>query len=54
MARLPNTEFQQLVPLLRDKEFYDAEPQRLIDWPTYTRIQIEGCEASAPVHKKDR
>ena len=37
---LPNTEFHQLVPLLRDKEFYEAEPQRPIDWPAYTQAQI--------------
>ena len=54
MARLPNTEFQQLVPLLRDKEFYDAEPQRLIDWPTYTRIQIEDVKQALQFIKKDR
>ena len=52
MARLPNTEFQQLVPLLRDKEFYDAEPQRLIDWPTYTRIQIEDVKQALQFIKK--
>ena len=52
MARLPNTEFQQLVPLLRDKEFYDAEPQRLIDWPTYTRIQIEDVNQALQFIKK--
>ena len=37
---LPNTEFHQIVPLLRDKEFYEAEPQRPIDWPAYTQAQI--------------
>lgn len=38
---LPNTEFRQLVPLLRDKEFYDSEPQRLINWPAYSQAQID-------------
>ena len=38
---LPNAEFHLLIPLLRDKEFYEAEPQRLIDWPAYTQAQID-------------
>lgn len=41
---LPNTEFHQLVPLLRDKEFYESEPQRPIDWPAYTQTQIDNVK----------
>lgn len=43
---LPNTEFHQLVPLLREKEFYEPEPQRPIDWPAYTQAQIEDVKNS--------
>lgn len=39
---LPNNEFQALVPKLRERDFYTAQPQRPIDWPAYTRNQIEG------------
>jgi transposase len=38
---LPNTEFQQMVPLFRDKEFYEHETARQIDWPAYTQSQID-------------
>ena len=41
MIALPNAEFRQLVPFLRDKEFYEHEPQRRIDWPAYTQAQID-------------
>lgn len=37
---LPNAEFHQFVPLLRDKEFYEPELQRPIDWSAYTLAQI--------------
>ena len=37
---LPNTEFQQMVPLMREKEFYEPEPQRPIIWSAYTLAQI--------------
>ena len=42
---LPNREFQALVPLLREKEFYHAEEPRHLSWPEYNLSQIE--EASA-------
>lgn len=42
---LPNTEFRQLVPLLREKEFYEPEPQRPIDWTAYTHSQIEDVKS---------
>lgn len=44
MARLPNQEFQQIVPLLREKGFYRSEPQRHINWPAYTQTQIDNIK----------
>ena len=43
--RLPNKEFQQMVPLLREKGFYenDEEP-RQISWPEYNLSQIEDAK----------
>lgn len=41
MARLPNEEFHQLVPLLREKDFYEPEQPRKISWPEYNRTQIQ-------------
>ena len=38
---LPNYKFQQLVPLLREKEFYEPELVRPINWSAYTQAQIE-------------
>jgi len=36
------------VPLLRDKEFYEAEVPRRISWPEYTQTQIDDiCETLA-------
>jgi transposase len=43
MARLPNKEFRQMVPLLREKGFYEYEEQRKISWPEYNENEI--CEA---------
>ena len=43
---LPNTEFHQLVPLLREKEFYEPEPMRPINWAAYTQTQIEDVTAT--------
>jgi len=45
VTTLPNKEFQAMVPLLREKDFYPAEEQRPISWPEYNASQIE--EASA-------
>lgn len=44
MAQLPNKEFQQMVPLLRDKEFYEPKINRPIDWSAYTQTQIDDVE----------
>lgn len=41
MAQLPNKEFRQMVPLLREKDFYESEPLRTISWPEYNLSQIE-------------
>ena len=38
--KLPNTEFRAMVPLLREKDFYEAEEQRPICWSAYTQTQI--------------
>jgi transposase len=35
MVKLPNKQFRQLVPLLREKGFYEAEEPRAINWPEY-------------------
>lgn len=44
MAQLPNEEFQQMVPLLRDPDFYEPEINRPIDWSAYTQTQIDDVE----------
>ena len=41
MPKLPNKEFRQMVPLLREKDFYEAEEPRPISWPEYNLSQIE-------------
>jgi len=41
MAKLPNKQFHQLVPLLRDKEFYEPIEQRKISWPEYNLSKIQ-------------
>lgn len=41
MPILPNQEFRQLVPLLREKGFYESEEPRKISWPEYNDSQIE-------------
>lgn len=41
MPRLPNKEFRQMVPLLREKGFYEYEEPRKICWPEYTASHIE-------------
>ena len=44
MTKLPNKEFQQLVPLLREKGFYEHQKQRKIVWPEYNLSQIEDAK----------
>lgn len=41
MPRLPNKEFRRMVPLLREKGFYECEEPRAISWPEYNLSQIE-------------
>lgn len=41
MVKLPNIEFRKMVPLLREKGFYQPEEKRKISWPEYTATQIE-------------
>lgn len=44
MPKLPNKEFRQMVPLLREKDFYEYEEPRPISWPEYNLSQIEDAE----------
>lgn len=41
MPKLPNKEFRAMVPLLREKGFYEYEEKRPISWPEYNLSQIE-------------
>ena len=41
MVKLPNKEFRKMVPLLREKGFYEPEPFREISWHEYSLSQIE-------------
>lgn len=43
MPKLPNKEFRQMVPLLREKGFYEYEEPREISWPDYTASHIEAA-----------
>lgn len=44
MTKLPNQEFRRMVPLLREKGFYECEEQRKIHWPEYNQSQIKEAE----------
>ena len=41
MTKLPNKEFRQLVCIMREKDFYEPEDNRPIDWPKYNLAQIK-------------
>lgn len=41
MARLPNEEFREMVPIIRDPDFYEDEMPRAISWPEYNASQVE-------------
>ena len=41
MTKLPNKEFREMVPLLREKGFYEYEEKRKISWPEYNLSHIE-------------
>ena len=40
MVKLPNKEFRAMIPLLREKDFYEPEELRSISWPEYNLAQI--------------
>lgn len=44
MQKLPNKEFRAMVPLLREKGFYEYEEPRAISWPEYSLSQIEDAK----------
>jgi transposase len=46
MTKLPNKEFRQMVPILREKDFYEDKEQRPISWPEYNNSQIEDARES--------
>lgn len=41
MTKLPNEEFRQMVPVIREKGFYECREQREISWPEYNLSQIQ-------------
>jgi len=41
MTKLPNKEFRAMIPLLREKDFYEPEEQRKISWSEYNSSQID-------------
>ena len=45
MTKLPNKEFRQLVVIIREKEFYEPEQKREINWPAYNKTQTEDAIA---------
>ena len=44
MTKLPNKKFRAMVPLLREKNFYEHEEPRTISWPEYNLSQIEDAK----------
>lgn len=40
MVKLPTRQFQQMVPLLREKGFYEHKEPRQISWPEYNLSQV--------------
>lgn len=44
MSKLPNKEFRRMVPLLREKDFYESEEPRKISWHEYNLSQVEEAE----------
>jgi transposase len=43
MTKLPNVEFRKMVPLLREKDFYEPEEKRKINWSKYTQTEIDSA-----------
>jgi transposase len=52
MPRLPNKQFRKMVPLLREKDFYESEEPRSISWPEYNLSQIEEAKETLEFIKK--
>lgn len=44
MTKLPNKEFRQMVPTIREEGFYEYEEIRPISWPEYNLSQIEDAK----------
>ncbi|MDA1197254.1 MAG: hypothetical protein O2779_04805 [Nanoarchaeota archaeon] len=44
MEKLPNKEFREMVPTLREKGFYEHQEQRQIQWPEYSLSQIQDAK----------
>lgn len=44
MTKLPNKEFRQMVPTIREEGFYEHEEPRKISWPEYNLSQIEDAK----------
>jgi len=53
MSKLPNKEFRQMVPLLREKGFYEYEEPRRISWPEYNLSQIEDAKETLEFIKRE-
>jgi len=43
MPKLPNKEFRAMVPLLREKDFYEHEEPRPINWSAYNATEIDNA-----------
>lgn len=43
MTKLPNEEFRKMIPVLREKDFYEPEEERKIDWSKYTQTEIDSA-----------
>jgi|TARA_Y100000310_G_scaffold190097_1_gene190068 transposase len=43
MPKLPNKEFRAMVPLLREKGFYEHEEPRPINWSAYNTTEIDNA-----------
>ena len=52
MTKLPNKQFRAMVPLLREKGFYESEEPRKIHWPEYTLSQIKDAQETLDFIKK--
>ena len=44
MTKLPNAEFRKMVPMLREKDFYEHEEPKKISWPEYNLSQIKDAQ----------